>query len=164
MEKSNAPGISSASDDRPICNIRHNTKFSSGYLNESRLAFYSLIEKNRRREQLSKSFDSIDREENQSKVTRFTRPFSKCPNWPDFISARNHVDYRQGRRCTRSPAPCSASISFTTRLPALTSLLVFPLRLFLFLEPYPHLPLHTTKPFGRYAAPSLQILYHFYEA
>lgn len=31
-------------------------------------------------------------------------------------------------------------------------------------SPRPRLPLHTTKPFGRYSAPSLQILYHFYEA
>lgn len=47
MEKSNAPGISFTSDDRPICNVRYGKKFSSGYLNESRFALCSLIEKNR---------------------------------------------------------------------------------------------------------------------
>lgn len=43
----------------------------------------------------------------------------------------------------------------------------FPLvRSCVFLSPsiHPSLPLYTAKPFGRYSAPSLQILYHFYEA
>lgn len=37
-------------------------------------------------------------------------------------------------------------------------------RFLFFFDSPPSLPLHTAKPFGRYNAPSLQILYHFYEA
>lgn len=58
-----------------------------------------------------------------------------------------------------STPPRSASIPFTAH-PRFS---LFSSSCF-FLEPYPHLPLHTAEPFGRYAAPSLQILYHFYEA
>lgn len=58
----------------------------------------------------------------------------------------------------------SVSISFTTG--ASRSFPSLPGRSCIFLSPltHPGFPLHTAKPFGRYSAPSLQILYHFYEA
>lgn len=101
-------------------------------------------------------------------------PYARRQTRRRVYSPRAEESYRLPSRTTTVPGGCSLCFDFvyysgigpsSRRRAAGGSVLVR----FSFLphdspSPRPRLPLHTTKPFGRYSAPSLQILYHFYEA
>jgi len=82
---------------------------------------------------------------------------------PSQVYSRTKESYRLQSRTATVPGGCSVSISFTTASRSSFSLSARSCIFFSSLT-HPWLPLHSAKPFGRYSAPSLQILYHFYEA
>lgn len=105
-------------------------------------------------------FDQV----NEGSMYFFTRVLSHSSNCPEFILVqRNHIDCRQEQYTSPGVALCFDFVYYWCQpffLFAPWALVRFPFSL----NSPPSLPLHTAKPFGRYSAPSLQILYHFYEA